>query len=115
MTREEMLACLTDRPCDVCKFHTEKGCKKWSCVFEEEPDDAENKDKWIPFSKELPPKGEKVHVSTFGIVTIGERTSEADETLRLSILEPMNNLYKNIDPKQYQITHWQSLPKGHER
>lgn len=43
MTREEMLACLTDRPCDACKFHTEKGCKRWSCVFEEEPDDVENK------------------------------------------------------------------------
>lgn len=67
---------------------------------------------WIPFSKELPPKGKKVHVSTFGIVTIGERTSEADEALRLSILEPINNLYKNINPKQYQITHWQPLPKG---
>ena len=73
---------------------------------------AENKGEWIPFSEELPPKGKKVHVSTFGIVTIGERTSEADETLRLSILEPINNLYKNIDPKQYQITHWQPLPKG---
>ena len=76
---------------------------------------SENKGEWIPFSKELPPKDKKVHVSTFGIVTIGERTSEANEALRLSILEPMNNLYKNIDPKQYQITHWQPLPKGYER
>ena len=76
---------------------------------------SENKGEWIPFSKELPPKGEKVHVSTFGIVTIGERTSEADKALRLSILEPINNLYTNIDPKQYQITHWQSLPRGYER
>ena len=42
MTREEMLACLTDRPCDVCKFRKESGCERWSCVFEEEPDDAEN-------------------------------------------------------------------------
>ena len=42
MTREEMLACLNDRPCDVCKFHTEKGCERWNCIFEEEPDDAEN-------------------------------------------------------------------------
>ena len=73
---------------------------------------AENKGEWIPFSKELPPKDKKVHVSTFGIVTIGERTSEANEALRLSILEPMNNTYKNIDPKQYQVTHWQPLPKG---
>lgn len=43
MTREEMLACLEDRPCNVCKYHTEKGCERWSCVFEEEPGDTENK------------------------------------------------------------------------
>lgn len=76
---------------------------------------SENKGEWIPFSKELPPKDKKVHVSTFGIVTIGERTSEANEALRLSILEPMNNLYKNIDPKQYQITHWQPLPEPYQK
>ena len=39
MTRQEQLACLTGRPCDVCKFHDEKGCHKWSCVFEETPDE----------------------------------------------------------------------------
>ena len=68
---------------------------------------------WISFSEKLPDKYKKVLISTYGIVTIGERTSDANESLRLSILEPMNNLYKNIDPKQYQITHWQSLPKGY--
>ena len=47
MTREEMLACLTDRPCDVCKFRKESGCERWSCVFEEEPDDAENEGELI--------------------------------------------------------------------
>jgi len=41
MTREEQLACLTDRPCAVCKFHTEKGCNRWTCVFEEEPQSKE--------------------------------------------------------------------------
>ncbi len=41
MTREEQLACLTDRPCEVCKFHGENGCCRWKCVFEEEPTDAE--------------------------------------------------------------------------
>lgn len=46
MTREELLDCLTDRPCDVCKFHTETGCSKWKCVFEEPID--ENKGEWIP-------------------------------------------------------------------
>ena len=39
MTREDQLACLTDRPCSVCKFHRENGCCKWSCVFEEEPEE----------------------------------------------------------------------------
>ena len=39
MTREEILACLTDRPCTVCKYHSENGCGKWNCVFEEEPED----------------------------------------------------------------------------
>lgn len=34
MTVDELLACLTDRPCDVCKFHTENGCTEWYCVFE---------------------------------------------------------------------------------
>ena len=75
---------------------------------------SENKDGWIPFSKELPPKGTKVHVSTFGIVTIGERTSEANEKLRLSILEPMNNRYTNVDPYDYQITRWQPLPEAYK-
>lgn len=40
MTREEQLACLNDRPCEVCKFHKENGCERWACVFEEEPEDA---------------------------------------------------------------------------
>ena len=41
MTREDLLACLKDRPCDVCKFHTDKGCDKWKCVFESELDGEE--------------------------------------------------------------------------
>lgn len=36
MTDRELLECLTDRPCNVCKFRTENGCCKWNCVFEEE-------------------------------------------------------------------------------
>ena len=43
MTDRQLLECLTDRPCTVCKFHTDAGCERWACVFEEEPDDAENK------------------------------------------------------------------------
>lgn len=35
MTDRELLECLTDRPCTVCKFHTDAGCERWSCVFEE--------------------------------------------------------------------------------
>ena len=39
MTREEQLACLKDRPCDVCKMRTDKGCNSWKCVFEQTPDE----------------------------------------------------------------------------
>lgn len=42
MTRAEILNCLTDRPCEVCKFHSDGHCSVWDCVFEEKPDDAED-------------------------------------------------------------------------
>lgn len=34
-TDEDIKKYLADRPCDVCVFHKEEGCSKWSCVFEE--------------------------------------------------------------------------------
>lgn len=40
MTRAEILDCLTDRPCDSCKFHESGRCERWDCVFEEKPDDC---------------------------------------------------------------------------
>ena len=40
MTREEQLACLIDRPCNVCKMRTDKGCSSWECVFEQTPTDV---------------------------------------------------------------------------
>ena len=39
MTSKELLKCLKDRPCSVCKFRDENGCHKWTCVFEEETED----------------------------------------------------------------------------
>lgn len=42
MTRAEILNCLTDRPCDVCRFHESGRCERWDCVFEEKTDDAED-------------------------------------------------------------------------
>lgn len=36
LTSEDLISCLTDRPCDVCKFHGEDGCRKWDCVFDEQ-------------------------------------------------------------------------------
>lgn len=42
MTRAEILNCLTDRPCDSCKFHESGRCERWDCVFEEEPDECED-------------------------------------------------------------------------
>ena len=32
--QQDILSYLTDRPCAVCKCHTEDGCSKWECVFE---------------------------------------------------------------------------------
>ncbi len=29
----ELIRCLTDRPCSVCRFKTENGCNRWECVF----------------------------------------------------------------------------------
>ena len=29
----EQIGCLTDRPCDVCRFKNENGCNRWECVF----------------------------------------------------------------------------------
>ena len=43
MTRAEILDCLTDRPCEVCKFHESGRCERWDCVFEEKPDEPEQK------------------------------------------------------------------------
>lgn len=42
MTRAEILNCLTDRPCDYCRFHESGRCERWECVFEQKPDDAED-------------------------------------------------------------------------
>ena len=56
MTADELLACLTDRPCEVCKFRTFRGCSKWSCVFEERESQAENLIKKI---KQLEPLNNK--------------------------------------------------------
>ena len=39
MTSRELLKCLKDRPCAVCKFRDENGCHKWTCVFEQPTDD----------------------------------------------------------------------------
>lgn len=54
MTRAEILDCLTDRPCDVCKFHESGKCERWDCVFEEKPDEPEQKiGHWIENTYEL--------------------------------------------------------------
>lgn len=60
---------------------------------------VENKGEWIPFSEELPPKGKKVYVSTFGIVTIGERTSD---TVKV-IIEIPKKTYKTITTDKHAI------------
>jgi hypothetical protein len=44
MTRAEILDCLTDRPCDSCKFHESGRCERWDCVFEEQTDEMTRED-----------------------------------------------------------------------
>lgn len=56
MTADELIACLTDRPCGACKFHTDLGCSKWTCVFEERESQAE---KIIKKIKQLEPLNNK--------------------------------------------------------
>ena len=29
----ENIGHITDRPCDVCEYHSENGCTQWKCVF----------------------------------------------------------------------------------
>ena len=31
----EQISHLKGRPCEVCDFHSDNGCSKWKCVFEE--------------------------------------------------------------------------------
>ena len=32
----EQISHLKGRPCEVCEFHSDNGCSKWKCVFEED-------------------------------------------------------------------------------
>ena len=31
----EQTSHLKGRPCEVCEFHSDNGCSKWKCIFEE--------------------------------------------------------------------------------
>lgn len=57
MTKDELLSCLTDRPCGACKFHTDLGCSKWSCVFEDKTEE------WIPCEERLPEENQGVFLT----------------------------------------------------
>lgn len=35
MTREELVSCLEDRPCQACTHHSAAGCRIWTCAFDE--------------------------------------------------------------------------------
>ena len=50
MTRAEILDCLTDRPCEVCKFHESGRCERWDCVFEEK----QKMGRWLKVDDEEP-------------------------------------------------------------
>ena len=32
----DKLKYLKDRPCEVCDFHSDNGCRRWKCIFEED-------------------------------------------------------------------------------
>ena len=55
MTRADLLHCITDRPCAVCRFNEDgNGCKKWNCVFDEKPEnDTLDLDAWDDMINEL--------------------------------------------------------------
>lgn len=55
MTRADLLHCITDRPCAVCRFNEDgNGCKKWNCMFEEKPEnDTLDLDAWNDMIDEL--------------------------------------------------------------
>jgi len=106
MTREELLDCLTDRPCDVCKFHTGNGCTKWKCVFEEPVD--ENKGEWIPISERLPEVDQNVLATTrWGEVTIAERLNIGPDCW--FICEGEANAHTE------DIVAWQPLPEPYKK
>ena len=43
MTATELLSCLTDRPCEACRFynHNYKQCCRWECVFNEKSEETD--------------------------------------------------------------------------
>jgi len=108
MTREELLDCLTDRPCDVCKFHTGNGCTKWKCVFEEPVD--ENKGEWIPVSEGLPDNNVRVLCSAISTSISGGYT-------RFVGCCDNGDWFVQTDaetvsyPRQYEVTAWMPLPE----
>ena len=55
MTRADLLHCITDRPCAVCRCNEDgNGCKKWNCVFDEKPEnDTLDLDAWDDMINEL--------------------------------------------------------------
>lgn len=71
--------------------------------------------KWIRFEDKLPEQGLRVLVSTFGIVTTAWRTSKNTEELKITLIDPINNLViPNIHLYTYHITHWMPLPEPPE-
>ena len=96
MTREELLNCLTGRPCSVCTLKKENGCSKWNCVFEEKTDDIceEEKKKLNAIALDLFAEVEGYEQAIEDIKAEIEHIIPCDKealSVKLGVLEIINN------------------------
>ena len=88
MTRAEILNCLTDRPCEVCKFHESGRCERWDCVFEEKPDDAEPCRDADNYENEIADLQNRLDIAEYDKDRWKEKVTALEEKLKALSAEP---------------------------
>ena len=88
MTRAEILDCLTDRPCDSCKFHESGKCERWNCVFEEKPDDAEDCEDADDYENEIADLQNRLDIAEYDKDRWKEKVTVLEEKLKALSAEP---------------------------
>lgn len=88
MTRAEILDCLTDRPCDSCKFHESGRCERWNCVFEEKPDDAEESRETDDYENEIADLQNRLDIAEYDRDRWKEKVTVLEEKLKSLSAEP---------------------------